>query len=74
MQVNDVVFEPEKEAQKGSAVFRTVDFVRFGLSVARDIDNCARNLPPAQEITNRDEIALHPAVRRRIGTELQHSH
>jgi hypothetical protein len=74
MQMNNIVGAPEEVENQFPSALWVKNFIRLSAAVARDVDHGARNTPRPDVIPNRNKIGLHPAMGRRIGTELHDFH
>ena len=73
VQVQDVVIAGQPPQYAGRAG-RIVDPVALLPPMARQVHHVAAGPARQKEIPNRNNIALHPAVRRRIRAQLKNAH
>jgi hypothetical protein len=74
MKMEDVVLQAPKQQEQFNGVSWIVDFIGLRPTMAGDIDDRTRNVVLVQVASNRYKVALDSSLRRRIWTELKHSH
>ena len=71
--VDDIGPELEEHFDDSGGRFRVVDFVRFRLPVASEIDDAAIVAELQQALADADQVDLHAALRRRVRAQEEDS-
>jgi hypothetical protein len=72
--MDNIIAQLEKKPHQLKRAPRVVDVIGVGLAVAGQVNDGTGDMPPEEKTVNGDEVGLHAAVRRRIGSEKQYSH